>query len=111
MDFTNVNVQGLDFSWSNISFGMLCFNPCTVYNKDISYCTFIGVNVNKPGIRFDGVNITGAVFSLPNDQKTIQWFCNTLKNAIIDEGGKQPTINNIPLANLLSKEEGKKRGK
>lgn len=53
IDFTNVNVAGLDFRNTGAR-----INPQTVYNKDISYCTFDSANI-KFFDSFKGVNTQG----------------------------------------------------
>ena len=56
IDFTNVNVRGIDFRKSGAR-----INPQTVYNKDISYCSFDNSNI-KYYDDFEGCNIKGTNF-------------------------------------------------
>ena len=56
IDFTNVNVKGIDFRKSGAR-----INPQTVFNKDISYCSFDDGNI-KFFDNFEDVDTTETNF-------------------------------------------------
>ena len=60
IDFTNVDVRGVDFRNTNIN-----LDPQTVYNKDLSDCNFDGIDLGIAA-NFDGVNIKNTSFKSIN---------------------------------------------
>lgn len=60
IDFTNVDIQGVDFRNTNAN-----INPQTVYNKDISGCNFDGIDLGI-STNFTGVNMQNTSFKYIN---------------------------------------------
>lgn len=80
ISFDGVLVSGVDFTDTNIN----CFNPQTVYNKDLSYCSFGDKDIKDNSIPFDlytdfnGVNLCGTVILGDSD------FMYNIDGAITD---------------------------
>lgn len=60
IDFTNVDVHGIDFRNTNIN-----LDPQTIYHKDLSECNFDGIDLGI-STKFDGVNIKNTSFESIN---------------------------------------------
>lgn len=65
IDFTNVDIQGVDFRNTNAN-----IDPQTVYNKDISGCNFDGIDLGI-STDFTGVNTHKTSFGIINGIGTV----------------------------------------
>ncbi len=92
ISFTNVKMDGLDFSNCNLN-----LNPQEAYNKNLRNANFTGVYIG-PWVRFSDVDIRGASFSIDNDPISIDYFNETFKDAIYDS---TTTWNGIPIEEFI----------
>ncbi len=102
ISFTNVKVEDVDFSKTNVTLGKSFLDPQTVYQKSLKGCNFTGIYID-PFANFDltGVDVRGATFSKDSNEGTLDQTPN-FEDAIYDD---RTTYNGIPVKKIIEQKK------
>ena len=98
--FKGAKIDGVDFSWTNVS-----FDPQTVYEKNLNGCDFTGVYF-PVSTKFAGVKIHGCQFTCDDDASTLDI---RIENFVYADYDENTTLNGESIEKLL--EERKRQAK